>query len=346
LKKRTKLRLILFASMLVVVSISPSFADEQTIELSPSVPYVDIPIEATEPTTLTVQTTNGTPQTNPGFIDSWIELWQGATKLRADDDGAHSGTNVLASIITAPIETGFYFIRATSFGWMASNQTQFPTGTYLLTWSGVTTIPTATPTATASPQPTAEPTPTSEPSPTATPEPTPTEVSPTPTPTQEPTPLPTQETVEDNSDNELISSVVIPETLPSPEPTEIEVLEPEIVEQIVEPETFEIPILEPELSVEELEELIQEQINIEYIAENTIELELPTALEAIPGIAEVFAATEAILNVGSDMTQEQREESQSVVVGAIVVTQIASMASAASVQGSSKRNETKRIKRK
>ena len=161
----------MFALLLVFV-MSPSFADEQQINLTPEVPYVDIPIEATEPTTLTVQTTNGTPQTNPGFIDSWIELWQGATKLRADDDGAHSGTNVLASIITAPIETGFYFIRATSFAWMASNQTQFPTGTYLLTWSGVTTIPTATPTPTTTPQPTIEPTPTSEPTPSATPEPT------------------------------------------------------------------------------------------------------------------------------------------------------------------------------
>jgi len=343
LKKRTKLRLVLFAVLLASV-MSPSFADEQQINLTPEVPYVDIPIEATEPTTLTVQTTNGTPQTNPGFIDSWIELWQGATKLRADDDGAHSGTNVLASIITAPIETGFYFIRATSFAWMASNQTQFPTGTYLLTWSGVTTIPTATPTPTTTPQPTIEPTPTSEPTPSATPEPT--EVSPTPTPTQEPTPLPTQEPITDNSNDEAISVQVTPETLPTPEPTQTAMLEPEIIEQIVEPETIETPIVEPELSVEELQEQIQEQINLEYIAENTIELELPTALEAIPGLAEVFAATEAILNVGSDMTQEQREESQSVVVGAIVVTQIASMASAASVQASSKRNETKRIKRK
>ena len=94
------------------------------------------------------------------------------------------------------------------------------------------------------------------------------------------------------------------------------------------------------------QEEIQQQIDEQYIAENTIELELPTALESIPGIAEVFAATEAILNVGSDMTEEQREESQSVVVGAIVVTQIASMASAASVQGPSKRNESKRITRK
>jgi hypothetical protein len=324
----------LFAVLLASV-MSPSFADEQQINLTPEVPYVDIPIEATEPTTLTVQTTNGTPQTNPGFIDSWIELWQGATKLRADDDGAHSGTNVLASIITAPIETGFYFIRATSFAWMASNQTQFPTGTYLLTWSGVTTIPTATPTPTTTPQPTIEPTPTSEPTPSATPEPT--EVSPTPTPTQESTPLPTQEPITDNSNDEVSSVQVTPETLPTPEPTQTAMLEPEIIEQIVEPETIETPIIEPELSVEELEEQIQEQINELYIAENTIELQIPTALAEIPGVEQIFAATEAILNVGSDMTQEQREESQSVVVGAIIVTQIASMATISVSQSSSRK---------
>jgi hypothetical protein len=334
LYKRTKLRLVLFALLLVFV-MSPSFADEQQINLTPEVPYVDIPIEATEPTTLTVQTTNGTPQTNPGFIDSWIELWQGATKLRADDDGAHSGTNVLASIITAPIETGFYFIRATSFAWMASNQTQSPTGTYLLTWSGVTTIPTATPTPTTTPQPTIEPTPTSEPTPNATPEPT--EVSPTPTPTQESTPLPTQEPITDNSNDEAISVQVTPETLPTPEPTQTATLEPEIIEQIVEPETIETPVIEPELSVEELEEQIQEQINELYIAENTIELQIPTALAEIPGVEQLFAATEAILNVGSDMTQEQREESQSVVVGAIIVTQIASMATVSVSQSSSRK---------
>jgi hypothetical protein len=320
---------------------SPAFADETTINLNQNTPYVDIPIEATEPTTLTVQTTNGTPQTNSGFIDSWIELWQGTTKLFANDDGAHSATNVLASIITAPIDSGIYFIRATSFAYMCCNQS--PNGTYLLTWSGVTTISTATPTPITTPQPTTEPTPTSEPTPSATPEPSPTEVSPTLTPTQEPTPEPTLEPVVDNSTNE---TQVISTPEPSPEPIQTAEPELEIVEQIVEPETIETPIEEPELSVEELQQQIQEQINLEYIAENTIELELPTALAEIPGIAEVFAATEAILNVGSDMTQEQREESQSVVVGAIVVTQIASMASAASIQGSSKRNETKRIKRK
>ena len=311
----------------------PSFADEQIIELSPEVSYVDVPVEATEPTQITMQTTTGTPQTNPGFIDSWVELWQGATKLFANDDGAHSATNVLASYISAPIDSGIYFIRATSFAYMCCNQS--PNGSYLLTWSGVTTIPTATPTATASPLPTAEPTPTDEPSPSATPEPSPTETfSPTPIPTQELTQEPQPQT---NTNNQQSESILI-QDIPTPTPEialpEIEVIEPEIIEQIVEEETIETPIVEPELSVEE----IQEQINEEYIAENTIELAVPTALAEIPGVAELFAATEAIMNVGSDMTQEQREESQSVVVGAIIITQIASMASISVSQSSTRKS--------
>jgi len=316
LNRRTKLRLILSLLLLGFV-MSPAFADETTIVLDQQTPYVDIPIEATEPTTITIQTTTGTPQTNSGFIDSWIELWQDTTKLFANDDGAHSATNVLASIITAPIDTGFYFIRATSYAYVCCNQ--YPTGSYLLTWSGVITIPTATPTPTTTPQPTAEPTPTSEPTPSATPEPTPTEIF-SSTPIPEPTIEPTQEPVVDNSSNE-IQVTPTPEVIP--EPTEITIQELEIVEQIVEPETIETPIAEPELSVEQEQQIIDQL----YIAENTIELQVPTALADIPGAAQIFAATEAILNVGSDMTQEQREESQSVVVGAIIVTQIASMAS-------------------
>lgn len=308
--------------MILAMLNSNAWADETQINLDPQTPYVDIPIEATEPTQITIQTTNGTPQTNPGFIDSWVELWQGVNKLFANDDGAHSATNVLASYINAPIQAGTYFIRATSFAWMASNQTQTPTGTYLLTWNGVTTIATASP----SPTPSIEPTPTIEP----TPSPTQTETeSPTPTPTQEPTPLPSQEPITDNSNDEAISVQVTPETSLTPEPTQTATPEPEITEQIVEPETIETPIIEPELSVEELQEQIQEQIDLEYIAENTIELSIPTSLENIPGITEIFAATEAILNVGSDMTQEQREESQSVVIASIVLTQIAQISAVA-----------------
>lgn len=314
MNKRAKLRLLL-VFILIGFIIAPAFAEEQNIELSPEVPYVDIQVEATAPTQITIQTTTGTPQTNPGFIDSWIELWQGTIKLFANDDGAHSATNVLASYISAPIEAGSYFIRATSYALMCCNQT--PTGNYLLTWNGVATIPSLSP----SPTPSTEPTPTIEPTPT----PTQTEIaSPIPTQTSEPTLEPTPQINIDNSENETI---LIQETvIPSPEPIlpTLEEIEPEITEQIVEEETFEPPIVEEESTLEEL----QEEINAQYVAENTIELSLPTALEDIPGVTELLATAEAIMNVGSDMTQEQREESQAVVVGAIIVAQIATMATA------------------
>jgi len=45
---------------------------------------------------------------------------------------------------------------------------------------------------------------------------------------------------------------------------------------------------------------------------------------AIPGIQELAKAAEAIMNIGSDMTPEQREESQQVAVAAVLVGQIAS----------------------
>jgi hypothetical protein len=54
-----------------------------------------------------------------------------------------------------------------------------------------------------------------------------------------------------------------------------------------------------------------------------VTLEVPTQLRAIPGIEELAKAVQAIMNIGSDMTPEQREESQSVVIGAVLVGQIA-----------------------
>ncbi len=339
MNKRTKLRLLLIC-ILIGFIISPAFADDTTINLNQTTPYIDIPVTVTEPVDATISTTTGLPNSGT-WIDSWIELWQGTTRIAFNDDGNHSNTNFLASIINIPLAAGEYFIRATSWNYVASNGTQFPTGSYLLSTNLIASTPTPTPTP--EPTQTVEPTPT--PTETVEPSPTPTEtVTPTPEPTETatPTPTPTQPSNTPEPTNEPTSSPVTPSAEPTPTPQETINQELEQVEQIVEPETIEAPIVEPEHSVEE----IQEILNQEYIAENTIELQLPTALADIPGVAEIFAATEAILNVGSDMTQEQREESQSVVVGAIVVTQIASMASAASVQSSNKRNETKRIKRK
>jgi hypothetical protein len=322
LNKRAKLRLFL-VFILIGFIVAPAFADEQTIELSPEVPYVDVVVEATGPTQITIQTTNGTPQTNPSFIDSWVELWQGATKLFANDDGAHSGTNVLASFISAPIEAGTYFIRATSFGWMASNQTQTPTGSYLLSWNGVTTLqPTPTPTPEASPTETTTQTPTPEPTLTPTIEPTPTE-----------TPLPPIEQPVQNEEN---TTQDLPIVIVEPEEIIPDLPEEEIVQTPIEP-TIEEPFVELPV-IEELtaEELIEQEQAL-YVEENTIELQLPTALAEIPGVEQIFAAAESVMNVGSDMTQEQREESQAVVVSAIILTQIASMTSISVSQSSSRK---------
>lgn len=283
--------------------IAPAFAEEQEINLDTTTPYIDIPVQVTEPSVITIETTTGTPQSNPAFIDSWIELWQDTNRLAFNDDGAHSMTNYLASIITMPIEIGEYFIRATSFAYMCCNTNQ--TGSYLLTWDGAQVIPSASPTPTITPtiEPTIEPTP--EVTPTLTPEPEPQQ------PVEQPVSQPEEQ-----------QEILIP-IIPTPEPTQQ--IEPEYLPEALPQEQ---PLPEPiETPIIEILEPTQQELDQEYILENTIQLELPTALENIPGIAEVFAATEAIMNVGSDMTQEQREESQAVVVGAIIVTQIASVAS-------------------
>lgn len=312
MNRRNNLRLLLIFILIGFV-ISPAFADEQEINLSPEQTYVDVPVVTEEQTTIHIETISGTPQTNPSFIDSWVYLLDSTYNvLFADDDSNHSASNVLASKINRVIEAGQYYIRATSYALVCCNNPV--SGSYLLTWNGVTTV-TPTPTPSIEPTPSLEPT--ISPSPTLEPE------LPTPTPTIEPTLQPEINQNTDNSESEPILISETPTPLPDITPQEIITIEQEIEEQIIVEETLQTPIEEVPLSIEEL----QEQINAEYIEENTIQLELPTALVDIPGAELIFASTEAILNVGSDMTEEEREEAQSVVVSAIVLTQIAQMTS-------------------
>jgi hypothetical protein len=51
-------------------------------------------------------------------------------------------------------------------------------------------------------------------------------------------------------------------------------------------------------------------------------IELPENLQVI-GIIQLAAAAEAVMNVGADMTEEEREESQIIAVAAIIISQIA-----------------------
>ena len=324
-----------FSAIIAIVVLTtliakPSFSDDVTINLDSTTPYVDVPVTIVEPVDAVIQTVTGTPQTNPGFIDSWIEVWQGTFKLRADDDGAHSATNVLASIIRMPLTAGEYFIRATSFAYMASNGTQFPNGSYLLSTNLTVATPSPSPTVTEvtpepSPSPTETLTPTPSPSDSSSVQPSP-EPSPTPSETpSQPESLPDQ----DNSPVVQPSPESLP-TLPVEEPQEFVVpTEPDVLELPVEdltstssPSSLEeispidenqfLLLLLPEFSLENFQETLQQ------ISETITE-----TLESIPGGEQVLAAIQSVNNLGSEYTPEEREQVQQVVLGAIIVSQLA-----------------------
>jgi hypothetical protein len=317
-----------FSAIIAIVVLTtliarPSYSDDVTINLDQSTPYVDVPVTITEPVDAVIQTINGTPQTNPAFIDSWIEVWQGLNKLRADDDGLHSATNVLASIISMPLTAGEYFIRATSFGWMASNYTQFPVGSYLLSTNLTVATPSPSPTVT-------EPTPEPSPSPTEslTPTPSPSETS-TLQPSPEPSPIPSE--TQSQPEN-LPGPESFPVVLPSPESLpSVPAVEPQVSEAPVEPDVLELPVEDltsSDLSL--VDEVVQDQ---EYVVQDD-SLSLPesvqqifesisSALESIPGGEQVLAAAQFVNNLGSEFTPEEREQVQQVVLGAIIVTQLA-----------------------
>ena len=147
----------------------------------------------------------------------------------------------------------------------------------------------------AKPQPEPEPEPNPEPP-----------VDPTPEPPVEPTPEPTIE--------------------PTPEPTE----QPVTPEEPVVPEE---PIVEPSEPVQPIELPVKpfdpEQAMEEAMKDDIV---LSEELAAIPFIGDVAAAFVDVLNkfgnAGADMSPEVREKSEEVVVSAIIVGQVAQMATA------------------
>ena len=324
-----------FSAIIAIVVLTtliakPSFSDDVTINLDNTTPYVDVPVTIVEPVDAVIQTVTGTPQTNPGFIDSWIEVWQGTFKLRADDDGAHSATNVLASIIRMPLTAGEYFIRATSFAYIASNGTQFPNGSYLLSTNLTVATPSPSPTVTEvtpepSPSPTETLTPTPSPSDSSSVQPSP-EPSPTPSETpSQPESLPGPE-----SFPEVQPSPESLPTLPVEEPQEFVVpTEPDVLVLPVEDLTFnDFPSsLEDVSSTNETESLLSflPEISLESLQETfqQISESITETLESIPGGEQVLAAIQSVNNLGSEYTPEEREQVQQVVLGAIIVSQLA-----------------------
>jgi hypothetical protein len=197
-------------------------------------------------------------------------------------------------------------------------------------------VPSPTPTPEPTPEPTILPTPTEIPSPTPTPEPT-LELTPTPEPT--PIPSPSETVVEPPA------PIVIPEPseTPTPEP------EPEVIIPSAEPEpeVVQVPDTAEELLAElepgeavSFEDFLASGLDYEDLPPDTpvtlengviLTAEIADAIEIFDTPAELLStvfsdpgkALKALQNVGADMTPEERETSQNIVVAAVVVTQLA-----------------------
>jgi len=168
--------------------------------------------------------------------------------------------------------------------------------------------------------------PTLEPVPSIEPEPVPSvveslnpEPTPIPEPTQSESPEPTPEVTE--TTEPVIEPTVEPEPAPTPEVSQIApvpVVEPSPTpsESLAEPTPTPSEIVAPDLAPD----LVPAP---EPVNDQVVTLAVPSALAGVPGIVALFQAAEAFMNIGSDMTDEQREESQSVVVAAVIVGQIA-----------------------
>jgi len=301
----------LFKQLLSVITITilttliatPSYSDDVQINLDQTTPYVDVPVTVTEPVDATVQTVTGTPDND--FIDSWIEIWQGANRLAFNDDGAHSNNNWLASIINIPLLAGEYFIRATSYAYMCCNA--YPTGSYLLSTNLIVVTPTPTPTPSSSPTDVVE-------------SPQPSSPSPSPSDTPYPTSYPEvpEPPVQEPDEPAPVVSPTFLEPDPSPLP-DVQDIEEEVVD--LSPSVF--PSSEPS-SLDE-ENLVQPSLFLESISFLGVDIELPPLLsEAVQQVFEsINSSLETISNLGSEFTSEEREQAQQVVLGAIIITQLA-----------------------
>ena len=221
--------------------------------------------------------------------------------------------------------------------------------------------PSPEPTPEPSPEPTPvepEPTPSPEPepSPTTTPEPTPTD-TPEPEPTETPEPLPTPEPSPEEPEpapTEDPTPEPSPEPTPEPEP-EVEV-EPEAPEDLTSDTPIEdvVAVLEnvvpTSLTEEQAAVLVsialetfetaepgseeyEQALDLLLVAAQQDDIVLDEELAAIPLIGNVAGAAveifNALGNAGADMSPKVREQSEKVVIAAVIVGQVAMTATAA-----------------
>jgi hypothetical protein len=226
-----------------------------------------------------------------------------------------------------------------------------------------TPTPEPSQTATPTPEPTPSPTPEPTPEATQTPEPTPEpSTSPEPVLIPEPEPTPTPEPIVPDVEPEPVTEPtpiapdLEPDLVPEPEPTVEPIIEPtveELTQEVIDDALADGVLTDDERELVAdalLEEFAGEPITFEALQdagldyedlppetpvtlENGVVLsaEVADALEIFDSRAEVLAtilenpakALKALVSIGADMTEEEREVSQNTVVAAVVVTQVA-----------------------
>jgi hypothetical protein len=296
------------------------------------------------------------------WVDSWLWLYRGvadsttANPIRGDDDSNHNAVNnYYASALSGTLNADTYTIRATSYDYVVGGQR--PIGTYTLssnlipprdtstvvvdtgtvvvdtntsTVDGTTaTVDTSTPVA---------PTPAPEP-PVVAPEPPAIVIPP---PAVEPEPPAEVEEPPIEAEEPPVEAEEPP--IEAEEPPE-EVEEPPIPVEEPPVEAEEPPMEEQEPPVEEeappVEEVVQaNEVELETLApetpvqlDNGVVLEAGTvvALQLLENPAELISAIfdnpaevlTALSNIGADMSEEERTESENTIIASVIATQAA-----------------------
>lgn len=227
-------------------------------------------------------------------------------------------------------------------------------------------IPTPVVTPLPDPVPVVQPEPVVVPPPTPEPEPLP---EPTPDPVPEPEPEPIVDEVEEPSpevpevDEPVVEEPVVeepvtetptePEVIDEPEPLEPEV-EPTEPEPTPEPIQPEPPIVEPEPIIPEVVQLTNDTDLSVLPPDTPVELEngvvltaeVVIALQLLENpaqlLAEIFTDPGQVLmalgNIGADMSPEVREQSEKVVIAAVIAGNIATQAAASAALAAYRRN--------
>jgi len=332
---------VVAVSLIFILTPLVAKADEVIINLTSETTFVDTVVEVSAPTEYFIETTtgtrfeqapNGATRLRDGWIDSWIELRQGETILRADDDSNHvTGVNEYASKITGTIDTGTYTIRATSYLNRVGYGT--PTGTYVLSSNLIQ------------------------------PPPPPVVVEPIPPAVVVPIPDTTAPTIPDTVVIEppiiipdppmppLVEEIVAEEPLmpveEPPAPVEEAPVEPEPapIEQEQPPVEVDTPPVEEEAPPAPAEEppaeVVQaDEVDLETLApetpvqlDNGVVLEAGTvvALQLLENPAELLATIftdpaqvlTAISNIGADMSDEERTTSEQTIIASVIAGQAA-----------------------